>query len=376
MPIARPAGFKARDGMSILHSRCDMTSYQEVPTYYENADQYEKDQTLLSDIITADELQQMVFPEPKYAIPGVIPEGYSLLSGAPKVGKSWFVLDLCIAKASGKKALQSLEVEAGDVLYVALEDGHRRLQSRVDQLMPGGLFPHRLHLHTQVAPGKIIETVEAWLRATPGASLIVIDTLGKVMPPKLMGESAYERDYRIGGHLHRLAGRRQGVSLVVVHHTRKAASEDFVDSSSGTNGLTGAADTVLIVNRRRLEDQAILSVTGRDIDEAEYGLERTASGSWQLIGNCLRSSAEAATGLRVAMTADRHGDRMREIVALVNTHAVTSPREVADRFSMDPRDASKYLQRAFEKNLIDKAGRGLYVPVHSVHKSTPWQDPV
>ena len=65
---------------------------------------------------------------------------------------------------------------------------------------------------------------------------------------------------------------------------------------------------------------------------------------------------------------------MREIVAFVSTNDVTAPKDVANRFSMDPRDASKYLQRASEKDLIDKAGRGLYVPVHSVHKSTAWQD--
>ena len=347
-----------------------MSGYADVPTTYDDPDQYERDQELLANVITADQLQRMVFPPLEYAIPGVVPEGYSLLSGAPKTGKSWLILDLCIAKATGGRALRSLDVDPGDVLYLALEDGHRRLKVRVDQLIPGEPFPPRLHLITRVEPGHIIRTVEAWLRQTPGASLIVLDTLGKAMPPKLQGETTYERDYRIGGHLHRLASIRPGVSLVVVHHTRKAASEDFVDTSSGTNGLTGAADTVIVLQRRRLDESAVLSVTGRDVDEAEYGLEKAHGGSWQLVGGTLETAAQAAGDIRAEITVDRHGDRMREIVTLVNASEVSTPKEIAEKLSLDQRNTAMYLKRAVDAGLIDKAGRGLYVPVNSVNVLT------
>ncbi len=346
-----------------------MSDYADVPTTYDDPDQYDRDQELLEHVITADELQRMVFPPLEYAIPGVVPEGYSLLSGAPKTGKSWLILDLCIAKATGGRALRSLDVDPGDVLYLALEDGHRRLQARLDQLIPGEPFPPRLHLITRVEPGQIIRTVEAWLRATPGASLIVLDTLGKAMPPKLQGETTYDRDYRVGGRLHHLASIRPGVSLVVVHHTRKAVSEDFVDSSSGTNGLTGAADTVIVLQRRRLDESAVLSVTGRDVDEAEYGLDKALGGSWQLVGGSLEAAAQAADTIRVEIAADRHGDRMREVVGIVNASEVTTPKDVADKLGIDNDSASKYLRRAADKELIDKAGRGLYTPVRTVRMS-------
>lgn len=67
----------------------------------------------------------------------------------------------------------------------------------------------------------------------------MLDTLGKVMPEARVGESAYQRDYRIGGRLKRIADEWPGLAVVVVHHDRKAAAEDFVDSVSGTNGLAG-----------------------------------------------------------------------------------------------------------------------------------------
>ena len=63
------------------------------------------------------------------------------------------------------------------------------------------------------------------------------------------GESAYGRDYRVGGALKRVVDDHPGASLVALHHDRKAASEDFVDSVSGTHGLAGAADTVILLSR-------------------------------------------------------------------------------------------------------------------------------
>jgi len=77
---------------------------------------------------TAAELRDLKFPEPRWAVPGIIPEGVTLLGGAPKIGKSWLALGLSLAIASGGKALGSVEVEPGAVLYLALEDTGRRLQ--------------------------------------------------------------------------------------------------------------------------------------------------------------------------------------------------------------------------------------------------------
>jgi hypothetical protein len=36
---------------------------------------------------------------------------------------------------------------------------------------------------------------------------------------------------------------RPGMALVMLHHDRKASSDNFVDDVLGTNGIAGAADT-------------------------------------------------------------------------------------------------------------------------------------
>ena len=79
---------------------------------------------------TAAELTSWELPEARWAVPGILPEGVSLLVGKPKLGKSWLALGLCVATASGGAALGKIHVEQGS----------RRLQgSRAE----GGCSPGR-----------------------------------------------------------------------------------------------------------------------------------------------------------------------------------------------------------------------------------------
>ena len=91
-------------------------------------------------IFSAAELQTMTFQPLKFLLPGLVPEGASLLVSRPKLGKSWFVLDIAIAIAAGRFTLGQRKPVQGDVLYLALEDGPRRLQRRISKLLPS-FFP-------------------------------------------------------------------------------------------------------------------------------------------------------------------------------------------------------------------------------------------
>ena len=96
----------------------------------------------------ADELLAETFPEPRWAVPGVLCEGLNLLAGAPKVGKSWFALDVAVAVALGGEALGRFSVEPGDVLYLALEDTPRRMADRLRKSL--GLSPRASVAHCRV----------------------------------------------------------------------------------------------------------------------------------------------------------------------------------------------------------------------------------
>src|SRR5258706_5099034 len=84
-----------------------------------------------------------------WAVEGLLPEGCILFAGRPKLGKSWFVLQLALAVASGENAFGHFPVNRGDILYLALEDTRRRLQSRAKQLLGDNPLPSGCKISTE-----------------------------------------------------------------------------------------------------------------------------------------------------------------------------------------------------------------------------------
>ena len=78
-----------------------------------------------------------------------------LLVGPPKKGKSWLVANIGLAVAAGGLALGVIPVTQRPVLYLALEDGHRRLQSRFRRILGFGQpIPADIEVITKATPGR------------------------------------------------------------------------------------------------------------------------------------------------------------------------------------------------------------------------------
>ena len=316
-------------------------------------------------------LDAQTFAPLRYAVPGLIPEGLTLLIGPPKAGKSWIILDVLLAVAAGGRALGKLPVgPERRVLYLALEGGDRRMQDRCRKLLestellePDAAIPARFHYLTMIESGRVLDIVEAFLRRYPDTALVVVDTLGKVMPPALQGESAYQRDYRIGTALKRVADDHDGLAVTVLHHDRKAVSEDFVDAVNGTNGLAGAADTILVFARKRQATDGVLKVTGRDLPEGEYALT-IADGRWTLDGDTLAQAAERARerGERAAMS-----ELSNEVLKFVRQHPDgIKAKQLVEKFGDD---VYQYLKRHVAAGRLRKPKRGWYAPVPASESS-------
>jgi AAA domain len=240
-------------------------------------------------LITALELQKKQFKPVRIIVPNLIPEGMTILAGKPKVGKSWLALDVCMAAADENRfVLGDKRPVHGDVLYLALEDNQRRLKKRLDKIAQGqGIWSPRLALHTEwrrLNEGGL-EDIEAWCKSVEEPRLIWIDTLAKVRPLSSRNEPAYDRDYRAIEGLQKLAGQYPGLAIVINHHLRKMSSEDDAfDDVSGTLGLTGAADTIIVIKRHA--GMMRLCVRGRDIEEGEFAAEFNRNTCrWRLVGD-------------------------------------------------------------------------------------------
>ena len=264
--------------------------------------------------IKANELLEKELPEHRWAVRGVLAEGCSLLVGRTKIGKSWLAFGLALAIASGGVALGRIRVDAGDVLYLSLEDNERRLKSRLTSILNGARCPDRLTLSTSwpKLDERGLPWLEAWADRHPAARLIIVDTLEKVRPAASKNGRLYGDDYAALSGLQQMAGKR-GLTILVLHHTRKMASDDPLETISGTTGLSGAADSVLILKRERGHRDATLFVTGRDVEETELTLrwDQTTT-TWHLRGQ-----------------AEISDERTQIINALRVSHVPMSPSEIA-----------------------------------------------
>jgi len=308
-------------------------------------------------------LMGQVFPPTAYVVPGIIPEGMTLLVAAPKIGKSWMVLGLGVELSNGGNAFGSIPVgNPRPVLYLALEDGKRRLQDRLVRLNPSEVS-HRLEFMTDIPNGQVIATISEFMTEHAGLDPVcILDTLGKVMPPAGNG-SQYGHDYSVLSALKATADAVPGSSLVIVHHTRKMDGGDFLDAVSGTQGIAGAADTVLVLRRERHDDRATLQVTSRDAAEGEYSLTLTDTGAWQLDGESL---AEASAAAQAAKATAGLGDRMVDVIAAVGRFPEGITPKDLKVLLPDIANVDEYLRRAHDGSRIQKLSRGLYAPVRSV----------
>jgi hypothetical protein len=301
---------------------------------------------------TAAQLMRMDLPEPDCIVDGIITQGVNIFAGRPKTGKSWAALDTALGVATGAKALGGLPVKQGGVLYLALEDNKRRLKSRMAKLLAGAPSPSNLVLVPEwprLDQGGL-EAIEQWIKGTKNPRLVIIDTLAKVRSRLSRGRDAYSDDYGDIGEIKSLADENE-VGIWLNHHVRKLRADDIVDEVSGTLGISGAADTILVLNRERGKHDACLHVTGRDIDEREFPL------SWD--NDSCRWSIMDEPIQELRMTEERQ----KILDALRSAGAPLEPKAIAER--LGDKDSGKVRRLAHsmvKDDQLKKTGKG-YLPV-------------
>jgi hypothetical protein len=232
----------------------------------------------------------MTFPPVSWVVTEMIPaEGVTLLCSKPKFGKSWLAYDLCIACTMDRFTLGTIKPRQGDVLYLALEDSKRRLQRRMGKLLPtfNEKWPQKLTITTEwrhLHEGGL-DDIRAWYEQTKNGGgnpiMVVIDVLAKVRKPT-GSKQLYEADYEAITGLTKLAN-ELGIAIVAIHHTRKMASDDLMETVSGSFGVTGAVDTILVMAAKA--SGSVLDIRGRDVESAELAIQfNKDTCRWSILG--------------------------------------------------------------------------------------------
>ena len=294
--------------------------------------------------LSAADLMKKTFPPVKWVMPDILPDGTTLLCGKPKAGKSVLVLNICLAVATGGKALGTIQVEQGDVLYLSLEDGERRVKERLNLLLEGGPAPSSLDIACQWPriDESGITDMESWLVKHPNARLIVIDTLKRIKPRENVGQSLYGQDYDSIQPLTELA-KKWNVALIINHHLNKMRdADDPMDMISGSTGLTGAVDNAFVIKHGRGEADAVLTTCGRDIEDKKLAL-RLDYPCWVLLGDANECDISAA---RI------------EIFEYIEQHGALSPKQVSDAIEKNISTVKSLMWKmAKDETLIASGGK-------------------
>ena len=239
---------------------------------------------------TAEELQNMELPEVIFYVSKIIPQGLNLICSAPKLGKSWFALQLCLSITSGKSFL-GFNTKQCSCMYLALEDSKNRLYERTKKLLNGKEFPSNLYLTTSIVDinNGLIDTLEKMIQQHQDIKVIVIDTLQKIRGIS-KSNNVYANDYKELSLLKSFAD-KNNLSIILIHHLRKGIkgfeSEDVFESILGTNGLMGTADTTIVLKKKNLQvEETQMYITGRDVELNDYVIKFNKDKcKWQMIGN-------------------------------------------------------------------------------------------
>jgi len=278
--------------------------------------------------------------------------GLTLCAGRPKVGKSWLALQLAIDAALGRAGLAKFgNIKPRRVLYLGLEEGERRTNSRLQKFIARGaddaILTGNIQFSYKLMPllGGGIEELDATM-AAHGAQLVVVDTLIRAMGGRQRDRNsdAMAEDYRVVEALQALAAKHDAAILVIAH-TRKMGADYALDKVAGTSGLTAGCDAVWVLDRGA--KSTMLSIQGREMGDAEYAVrfgEDPENFGWTVTG----------TGEEIRMSQSRW-----DIIDLLEeTEGPMTPTAIAKALKKNPTTVRRLLAELRKDDRVSKTQDG------------------
>ena len=218
---------------------------------------------------SCEEIMTTVYKPIEFVVDNLLAQGLYILAGAPKVGKSWLALDMCLSIAKGEKVLGQ-QTTQGTALYLCLEDSYVRIQNRLYEITDEPAERLYFVIMSEAIGNGLEEQITDFKNEHYDLKVVFIDTLQMVRGST---DSGYGSDYKELSVLKALADKLE-IAIIVVHHTRKCKDIDPFNMISGSTGISGCVDgSLVLIENKRGSRNAKLHCVGRDIENAEINLQ-------------------------------------------------------------------------------------------------------
>jgi hypothetical protein len=312
------------------------------------------------EIITGDNIFFSEDVPINWVIENILPEGMTILAALPKIGKSWLALQIAIAVENALEVL-GFKVKKGRSLYCAYEDNRKRIKRRFKTkgVKAEDKRPDFIFKSCSLTEG-LEDQIEDWIKTTPGAQLVVIDTYAKTLPKsnKRNFKERYEIDSQNLSGLQRIA-LDYNIAILIIHHTTKGKLDDTFNEISGSVGIQAIADTLWVISSDRKKGKdPILEITGRDIEQDAFQIGLDVNCKWLNKGKP-GENQESEDQKQITNTIKEldqgHGVYPRDVVAHLSLNNTT---EIGN--------LKKRMKRMLEKNELMKGQK------HGQYKNLPF----
>lgn len=213
---------------------------------------WEKDQKLIK-VKTFEALVNDTTQAPEHLISrGLLPaQSILLLTGAPKTGKSILALNLALCLAAGEDWFQFEIRRQVKILMIQAEVVHWALRGRLQKMKLGCNFPipeNSLFLS---------EPYRCNVRSEEGYKVIT-ETIDKTKPEVVIFDpliSFHNEDENSNDCMERVLMQFReltflGVSVILIHHSRKFSDDSTISNPRGASAIAGAVDSVMDLSKR------------------------------------------------------------------------------------------------------------------------------
>ena len=287
----------------------------------------------LADLVSQD------FPPQRFLVDGLIPAGQLvMLGGRGKAGKSWLILQLIAAVDRGGHFL-GRAATPGRVLYLALEDGRRRLNQRprVMKWTPSAQIDIAFKVDKFDSGGEGLAHVREAI-AAGGYDLVVVDTLVKTLSASA-DENNNPQMAAICNDLADMA-HDSGTCILIVHHVSKQMVENPFDALRGASAIRDAYDVGMMLVRKHAEKEATLHAEARDFDVQDITIRQAENGAgWEYVGDAaagvairagrvgvqdLKTAGDGSTAADIAEAVGKSESAVRQAMKTAEKHGYVS----------------------------------------------------